>query len=68
MRNRVEYLSKEDQRVEQKIGRMQRAVLAREKILVQKWKDEILITETHSELEKQSEAKRKSIVESVGRK
>jgi len=34
LRNRVDYLSKEDQRVEQKIDRMQRAVMAREKILV----------------------------------
>ncbi len=67
LRNRVDYLSKEDQRVEKKIEKMQKAVMAREKILVQKWQDEIKITETQSETQLKSEAKKFSIKSSVTR-
>lgn len=48
IKNRVEFISKEDRRVESKIEKMKLAVQAREKILVQKWQDHIMISECQS--------------------
>jgi len=48
IKNRVEFISKEDRRVESKIEKMKLAVQAREKILVQKWHDHIMISECQS--------------------